>query len=174
MFRKLQHCIIYSPWENECHWYSQPSIALAYSSISQPQNYITFWEISICGQGQRRTACLNVTPVWTAKGSILRLSKLELGVMQCHYSRKAGHGCWGTVQNVILGELKSFYLSKLNAVCRKYPAQCPFHDLFSKNRNACKSQKRKRPSQQNAHEGDFRYNMFDVLKLFSFKHAVII
>lgn len=116
------------------NWFIQPSIPLAYSSISSLQN-ITFWEISICGQGQRRTACLNVTPVWTAKGSILRLSKLELAVMQCHYSRKTGQDCWGTVQNATLGELKSFYLSKLNAVRRKYWAQCPFPDLLRENIN---------------------------------------
>lgn len=109
----------YSVYKNECLWYIQPSGALAYLSISQLQN-ITFWEISICCQGQRRTACLNVTPVWTAKGSILRLSKLELAVMQCHYSTKAGHGCRGTVQNGTVGELKSFYLGKRNAICRNY------------------------------------------------------
>lgn len=74
----------------------------------------------VCCQGQRRTACLNVTPVWTAKISILRVSKLELAVMQCHYSTKAGHGCRGTVQNGTVCELKSFfYLSGVNAICRK-------------------------------------------------------
>lgn len=112
-------CPAHSVSKNECHWYIQPSGALAYLNISQLQN-ITFREISICCQGQRRTACLNVTPVWTAKGSILRLSKLELAVMQCHYSTKAGHGCWGTVQNGTVGELKSFYLGKRNAICRNY------------------------------------------------------
>lgn len=43
------------------------------------------------------------------KGSILRLSKLELDVMQHHYTERSGHNCHNTVQNYIWASLLQMY-----------------------------------------------------------------
>lgn len=88
--------------------------------------------VSRRASGRRRTACLNVTPIWSVKGSILGVSNLELAVMCCHYSGKAGHGCRSTVQNVTVAEPKYFWTSLKAASSDK---SSPFLNLHQGDKN---------------------------------------
>ena len=88
------------PPERARHMIDQPPGPRAYSSGQRLHN-ITFsqGDGDVVAKDKKGAACLNVTPVWTAKGSISRFSKLELPVMQCHYSGNSGQGCSHKVQS---------------------------------------------------------------------------